>query len=124
MKIFVTWSLPYWWAHVICSPLAFLMATQWGHISPYLLYLHLVKLFLKKIIYWKNLTFFPVLQNIHKKNMTFITSFLIHNCLSDHLCEQIIACGFFSKLPIIPRHLDDEAGFISHTVLFISFDMQ
>lgn len=48
MKIFVTWSLPYYWAHVIFSPLAFLMATQWGHISPYLLYLHLVKLFLKK----------------------------------------------------------------------------
>lgn len=88
-----------------------------GHtLGSYLLHLHLVKLFLK-IIYWNNLTFYSSSSNIHKKNVTFITSFLIHNCLSDHLCEQIIACGFFSELPIVPRHLANKAGFIRHSYI-------
>lgn len=56
------------------------------------------------------------------KNVTFITLFLIHNCLSDQIIEQIIACGFLSKLSTIPGHLGWEAGFASHVVLFMPFD--
>lgn len=56
------------------------------------------------------------------KNVTFITLFLIHNCLSDQVIEQIIACALLSKLSIIPGHLGYETGFGSHAVLFMSFD--